>query len=217
MGLGGAPQPPEARKFWAFWTLSPPILHDFWPRATNVVRVAMPIAIHTRMCRLTHFLQYGNHEDPAKSTHSKMAFSSRLCCALRLCANLGNKRASMMHSSHARISSQHMSETRAATAHVTGRVARGTGAAAAHLDDGDGHREEVDPPLGGDSARLGLEPRSHRQLRQHILLPAAGEEIFLPSTREAKTLQIGKVENGYREALSAPSSRGKSAIICHAR
>ena len=28
----------------------------------------------------------------------------------------------------------------------------------------DDHREEVDPPLGGDSTRLGLEPRSHRQL-----------------------------------------------------
>ena len=38
----------------------------------------------------------------------------------------------------------------------------------------DDHREEVDPPLGGDSTRLGLEPRSHRQLlplelRQHVL------------------------------------------------
>ena len=41
---------------------------------------------------------------------------------------------------------------------------RGGDASAAHLDDVDGHREEVDPPLGGDSTRLGLEPRSHRQL-----------------------------------------------------
>ena len=34
---------------------------------------------------------------------------------------------------------------------------------AAHLHDVDDQREEVDPPLGGDSTRLGLEPRSHRQ------------------------------------------------------
>ena len=113
---------------------------------------------------------------------------------------------------------QHGDRARWANGRRDGRRLRSRGGArAAHLDDSDDHREEVEPPLGGDSARLGLEPRSHRQLRQHILLPAAGEEIFLPSTREAKTLQIGKVENGYREALSAPSSRGKSAIICHAR
>jgi hypothetical protein len=53
-------------------------------------------------------------------------------------------------------------------------VVRGGGASAAHLHDVDGHREEVDPPLGGDWTRLGLEPRSHRQLlllelRQHVL------------------------------------------------
>ena len=34
---------------------------------------------------------------------------------------------------------------------------------ATHLHHVDDHREEVDPPLGGDSTRLGLEPRSHRQ------------------------------------------------------
>ena len=54
------------------------------------------------------------------------------------------------------------------------RAVRGGCASAAHLDDVDSHREEVDPPLGGDSTRLGLEPRSHRQLlplewQQHLL------------------------------------------------
>ena len=62
----------------------------------------------------------------------------------------------------------------ATTADVTGQAARGDGAVATHLDDVDDHREEEDPPLGGDSTRLGLEPRSHRQLlplelRQHVL------------------------------------------------
>ena len=59
------------------------------------------------------------------------------------------------------------------TAAVTaGREAHGSGAA--YLHDVDDQREQVDPPLGGDSTRLGLEPRSHRQLlplelRQHML------------------------------------------------
>ena len=37
------------------------------------------------------------------------------------------------------------------------------GGRAAHLDDVENQQEEVDPPSGGDSTRLGLEPRSHRQ------------------------------------------------------
>ena len=62
----------------------------------------------------------------------------------------------------------------AGTADVPVLVVRGGGASAAHLDDVDDHREEVDPPLGGDSTRLGLEPRSHRQQlplerQQHLL------------------------------------------------
>ena len=47
------------------------------------------------------------------------------------------------------------------------RAVRGGGASVSHLDDIDVRREEVDPPLGGDSTRLGLEPRSHRQLLPH--------------------------------------------------
>ena len=44
---------------------------------------------------------------------------------------------------------------------AAGREAHFSGAA--HLHHVDDHREEIDPPLGGDSIRLRLELRSHRQ------------------------------------------------------
>ena len=50
----------------------------------------------------------------------------------------------------------------------------------------DNHREEVDPPLGGDSTRLGLEPRSHRQL-----LPlAAADQDKMCAVKERRPLHL---------------------------
>lgn len=69
-------------------------------------------------------------------------------------------------------------ESSSRSTHRQRRVANGgDGVRAAHLLSADDHREDVDTP-GGDSARSGLEPRSHCQLSLHSFLPAAGEANF---------------------------------------
>ena len=62
---------------------------------------------------------------------------------------------------HARGSSRHpdIGLSRAALG-ASGEGRRDAGAT--HLQDADDHREEVDPPLGGDSAHPGLEPEPRR-------------------------------------------------------
>ena len=115
----------------------------------------------------------GKNEDPAKITYSKMAFFSRPCSPCDHEQMLVQARAHQPH--EPRASAAAAAWALAATAaDVAVRAVRGGGARAAHLDNVDGHREEVDPPLGGDSTRLGLEPRLHRQLlplemQQHVL------------------------------------------------
>ena len=119
-------------------------------------------------------LKCGKNEDPAKITYSKMAFFSRPCFPCAHEQMQTQARARRPHEVPCG-SAAATARARAATAaDMAVLVVRGGGASAAHLHDVDGHREEVDPPLGGDWTRLGLEPRSHRQLlllelRQHVL------------------------------------------------
>ena len=123
------------------------------------------ITCHGPLPTVTHNeLKCSKNEDPAKITYSKMAFFSRPCFPCAHEQMQAQARARRPHEVPCG-SAAATARARAATAaDVAVRVVRGGGASAAHLDDVDGHREEVDPPLGGDSTRLGLEPRSHRQL-----------------------------------------------------
>ena len=107
-------------------------------------------------------------------TYSKMAFVSRPCCPCDHAQVQAHRHVHADRMSRVCVQQQHAQAQAATAADVAVRAVRGGGASAAHLDDVDGHREEVDPPLGGDSTRLGLEPRSHRPLLplerlQHML------------------------------------------------
>ena len=103
-----------------------------------------------RRARQNHVLENGLFQPPLLS--------------LRAWANAGAQ--ARAHRSHEPCASAGSSSTGTGSqaADVVVRAVRGGGASAARLDDVDGHGEEVDPPLGGDSARLGLEPSAHRQL-----------------------------------------------------
>ena len=153
------------------------------------------ITCHGPLPTVTHNeLKCSKNEDPAKITYSKMAFFSRPCFPCAHEQMRAQARARRPHEvpcgaaaatarARAATAAAATARARAATAaDVAVRAVRGGDASAAHLDDVDGHREEVDPPSGGDSTRLGLEPRSHRQLLRTRVVAARAHNLVLPQS-----------------------------------
>ena len=132
-----------------------------------------------------HVLHYGEHEDPCKMAYSRFALTRRHCVP---CEGKQIKaRTHMLSDCVSDIMSWPVGNTqracswRAAAAGAARRVACGIGAGAAHLSAVKEDREEVEAPLSGALARLGLEPSSHHHscrciMRQQPVLAKHAEQ-----------------------------------------
>ena len=131
-------------------------------------------------------LNYGKSGDPAKTTYSRIAFSSRPSSFVCQSQNRGDTsaHAALRQRVHGEVMSCDGSTGMGrAAARAAGRKAQGSGAGAAHLHGVDDDREEEEAPAGA-SARSGLEPESHHQLQPApCSLRAAGRMLHSADVR----------------------------------
>ena len=163
-----------------------------------------------------HVLHYGEHEDPCKMAYSRFALTRRHCVP---CEGKQIKaRTHMLSDCVSDIMSWPVGNTqracswRAAAAGAARRVACGIGAGAAHLSAVKEDREEVEAPLSGALARLGLEPSSHH----HSCRCSCRSSLCWQSMRSSGTARMATRAASGRAAAEprAKTARTTAAAAC---